>query len=61
MNDKFEKAFGDFIERREYDDVGSAVFALTRSAFIAGWRAAGGAMPEPQPIFKIIERDAVDP
>ena len=42
MEDKLEKAFGDFIDRREYDEASNAMLALTRSAFIAGWKAAGG-------------------
>lgn len=55
MEDKFEKAFGDFIDRREYDEASNAMLALTRSAFIAGWKAAGGTMPEPQPVFTILD------
>lgn len=34
MEDKLEKAFGDFIDRREYDEASNAMLALTRSAFI---------------------------
>ena len=55
MEDNFEKAFGNFIDRREYDAASNAIFELTRSAFLAGWKAAGGTMPEAQPIFKIIK------
>lgn len=55
MEDKFEKPFGDFIDRREYDEASNAILALTRSAFIAGWKAAGGIMTESQPVFTIIE------
>ena len=55
MEDKLEKAFGDFIDRREYDEASNAMLALTRSAFIAGWKAAGGTMPESHPVFTIIE------
>ena len=57
MEDDFEKAFGDFIDRREYDAASNAVFELTRSAFLAGWKAAGGTMPEAQPIFKILKNN----
>lgn len=55
MENKFEKAFGDLIGRREYDEASNAMLALTRSAFLAGWKAAGGTMPESQPVFTIIE------
>lgn len=55
MDDRFEKSFGEFLERKEYDEASSAMFALTRSAFLAGWRAAGGGEPGSQPTFEIIE------
>ena len=55
MEDKLEKAFGDFIDRREYDEASNAMLALTRSAFIAGWKAAGGTILKSQPVFTIIE------
>ena len=38
----FEKAFGDFLDRREYDQAENALFAMVRIAFLAGWKAAGG-------------------
>lgn len=38
-SDKFEKAFGEFLESRDYDRAEEAVFALVRAAFLAGWRA----------------------
>ena len=37
-----EKAFGEFIDRREYDEAESALFFLVRTAFKAGWLASGG-------------------
>lgn len=43
MSDDFEKAFGYFLERREYDDAEGALFSMVRTAFLAGWRA--GAQP----------------
>lgn len=36
MEYNFEKAFGDFIDHREYDAASNAMFELTRSAFLAG-------------------------
>ena len=38
----FEQAFGDFLDRREYDQAENALFAMVRIAFLAGWKAAGG-------------------
>ena len=57
MSDEFEKAFGDFLDRREYDDAENALMEMVRIAFLAGWRAAGGEPPQPQPVFKIIKND----
>ena len=53
QSDKFEKAFGDFLERREYDEAQSAMFTLTRKSFEAGWGAAGGAQLPPQDLFEL--------
>lgn len=41
-SNEFEDAFANFIDRREYDEAESALFAIVRSAFLAGWLAAGG-------------------
>lgn len=49
----FEKAFGDFIDRREYDEAQSALFLMVRASFKAGWEAAGGSPPAPQPIVRL--------
>jgi len=46
--DDFEKAFSDFLERREYDQAFNALFSMVRIAFIVGWKAAGGEPPPPQ-------------
>lgn len=56
-NTDFEKAFGDFIDRREYDDAENALFEMVRIAFMAGWRAAEGDPPKAQPVFKLIEKN----
>lgn len=52
--DGFEAAFSDFLERREYDEAESALFAMVRISFAAGWRAAGGQAPAPQPVFQLL-------
>ncbi len=61
MSNDFEGAFSDFLERREYDEAESALFAMVRIAFLAGWKAAGGEPPEPQKIFELIHCGAIDP
>jgi len=50
----FEKAFSDFIERHEYDEVQSVLFDKLHISFKAGWESAGGNPPEPQPVIRII-------
>ena len=49
----FEKDFGDFLDRREYDQAENALFAIVRIAFRAGWLAAGGEPPQPQPVLEL--------
>ena len=56
MKPDFEKAFGDFIDRREYDQAESALFSMVRIAFLAGWRAAGGDPPPPQKVLQLVRR-----
>ena len=55
MNNDFEEAFGNFLDRREYDEAENALFDMVRIAFLAGWMSAGGEPPKPQKIFDIIE------
>lgn len=43
---EFEEKFDAFLEGRRYDIAQEALFQVVRSAFIAGWEAAGGAPPE---------------
>ena len=52
----FEIAFGDFLERQEYDDVESRIFSLVRAAFRAGWDAAGGVPPRAEPVIRLVDR-----
>lgn len=42
MNDAFERAFSDYLDSAEYDRLTECLFAAARSAFLAGWQAAGG-------------------
>jgi hypothetical protein len=50
----FEKAFSDFIDRREYDEAQNALHEMIRISFRSGWQAAGGDPPTPHPIFSIV-------
>ena len=61
MSNDFEKAFSDFLDRREYDQAENALFSIVRIAFLAGWKAAGGDPPQPQKIFQLIHRENIDP
>ena len=56
MSNDFEEAFGAFLDRREYDEAEAALFGIVRSAFLAGWQAAGGELPVPQKVFSLIRR-----
>ena len=38
----FEEKFDAFLENKKYDMAQEALFQVVRSAFIAGWEAAGG-------------------
>ena len=60
MSNDFEKAFGDFLDRREYDQAENALFAMVRISFLAGWKAAGGDPPQPQKIFKLMHKEDTD-
>jgi len=53
---EYEKAFGDFIERREYDEAATALFSMVRISFKAGWVAAGGSPLESQPIIQLLRK-----
>lgn len=60
-SDKFEKAFSDFLDRREYDQAENALFAMVRISFVAGWKAAGGEPPPPQKVITLIHKRDIDP
>lgn len=57
----FEKSFGDFIDRREYDKAEAALFSMVRIAFRAGWLAAGGNPPKPQKVLELIRPQRIIP
>lgn len=59
QTDDFEKAFGDFIDRIEYDEAENALFSIVRIAFLAGWKAAGGEAPPPQKVFELYRNNEV--
>lgn len=56
----FEKAFSNFLERREYDKAENALFSMVRIAFIAGWKAAGGEPPQPQKIIELHHKQGTE-
>jgi len=41
----FEQAFSSFLDSPEYDNAEDALFSAMRMAFIAGWSAARGEIP----------------
>ena len=53
-SNEFEHAFSQFLDRHEYDEAESALFAMVRIAFAAGWKAAGGEPPQPERIYDLI-------
>jgi len=56
--DLFEKAFSDFLERKEYEEAEEALFYSIRTAFKAGWLAAGGEPLPAQPVFRLYKMPA---
>ena len=59
QTNEFEKAFSEFIDRREYDEAENSLFSIVRIAFLAGWKAAGGETPPPQKVFELYHNDDV--
>lgn len=57
----FEKAFSDFLDRREYDEAENALFSVVRIAFLAGWNAAGGHPPKPQKVIELFHKENISP
>lgn len=53
-SEEFEKAFGSFLDRHEYDAAESALFNIVRLSFLAGWTAAHGETPTEEPVFQLV-------
>lgn len=51
---EFEEAFSNYLERREYDEAEHYLFSVIRSAFCAGWKAAGGEAPKAERLFEVL-------
>ena len=61
-SDKFEKIFGDYLASKEYDDAADSLFSIIRTAFLAGWKAACGEVPEAQHnIIHLLYKQEADP
>jgi len=58
MEVEFEKAFGDFLDRHEYDQAENALFAMVRISFLAGWNAAGGNPPQAEKVVTLLRGDS---
>ncbi len=48
MDNRFEQAFGEYLDSTECDEIEDTLFTAIRNAFLAGWKAAGGSLPLPQ-------------
>lgn len=51
----FEGAFSDFIDRSEYDHAENALFSIVRSAFVSGWKTAGGKPPKSRAVLELVK------
>ena len=56
LSNDFEKTFSDFLETKEFDQASEVLFSLMRSAYLAGWLAAGGEPPTEHRIFTILPK-----
>ena len=59
-SNSFEEAFGEFLDTREYDRIEEAIFKFARAAFEAGWKAAGGAVPDGDKVIDILKKSIDD-
>jgi len=57
QSDDFEKAYGDFIDRPEYDEAQGDLFRIVRISFKAGWESAGGNPPPSQPVVRLVPKE----
>ncbi len=51
---EFEEAFSSFLEGRDYDELTDHLYSLIRLAFVAGWKAAGGAPKKEHRLFEVL-------
>ncbi len=51
-SNEFEAGFSSFLERHEYDEAQQSLFSIVRSAYTAGWLAAGGSPLQEQRLFQ---------
>ena len=56
LSNNFEKTFSDYLESRDYDQASEALFTIIRSAYLAGWTAAGGEPPTEHRIFTLLPK-----
>ncbi|PWM26547.1 MAG: hypothetical protein DBX44_00340 [Oscillospiraceae bacterium] len=61
QTDDFEKAFSDFLDRQECDQLAQLLFSFARISFLAGWRAAGGEVPQPKPPLVLYRQQEPSP
>jgi hypothetical protein len=52
-----DKAFSDYLETYETDEIFNNFSSAIRKAFIAGYKAAGGELPKAQPVLRLIRND----
>lgn len=53
-SNEFEAGFSQFLERHEYDEAQQTLFSIVRTAYAAGWQAAGGSPPQEERLFQLI-------
>lgn len=56
----FEGALDRFLNSREYDRFEEAVYQFARTAFEAGWKAAGGVEPDSEKIIDVLNKSIED-
>lgn len=57
MDNRFEQAFGEYLDSTECDEIEDTLFAAIRNAFLAGWKAARGQPPLPARIFEVFGKE----
>lgn len=57
MDNRFEQAFGEYLDSTECDEIEDTLFTAIRNAFLAGWKAAGGSLPLPAHIFEVFGKE----